>query len=240
MAQTKEYFYIFRAWCVHFYTSLGIIVGLLAIISITGDPPNPKLFFALLGLALIIDGTDGKLARAWKVTTYAAQLDGRKLDDITDFLNYAFIPVFFAYRFEIVSGWTALALVPVLILSIYGFCQQIAKTPDGYFTGFPNYWNYVIYYLFIFHWAKEINAVILVLFAIAILIPVKYFNYSNKIVGSIIFILSFLYTAILVIITINLENPNMALVWISLIFPAAYLGSGVYLYFRNKNDIESA
>lgn len=232
MPQLKRVFYTIRAWFVHFYTSLGIIVGLLAIISITGQTPDPKLFFAFLGLAILIDATDGTMARAWNVTTYASQLDGRKLDDITDFLNYTFIPIFFAYKFEIVSGWSTIVLAPVLILSVYGFCQNIAKTSDGFFTGFPNYWNYIIYYLFLFHWPKEINALVLILFAVGILVPVKYYNYSNRFAGTIVLIFSFVYTLVLVFITITLEQPDMTLVSLSLIFPVLYLGSGVFLYFR--------
>jgi len=44
-----------------------------------------------LSLAIVIDATDGTLARAWDVKTYTPQFDGRKLGDITDYINYAFI-----------------------------------------------------------------------------------------------------------------------------------------------------
>ena len=42
----------------------------------------------------------------------------------------------------------AVLLLP-LLASAYGFCQTSAKTDDGYFLGFPSYWNLVAFYLYI-------------------------------------------------------------------------------------------
>jgi phosphatidylcholine synthase len=36
-----------------------------------------------------------------------------------------------------------------LLASAYGFCQVSAKTADGYFLGFPSYWNIVAFYLYV-------------------------------------------------------------------------------------------
>ena len=40
-------------------------------------------------------------------------------------------------------------LVVALVASAYGFCQMPAKTTDGYFVGFPSYWNIVAFYLYV-------------------------------------------------------------------------------------------
>ena len=41
-----------------------------------------------------------------------------------------------------------LAGAPVLA-SAYGFSQTEAKTEDGYFLGFPSYWNIVAFYIYV-------------------------------------------------------------------------------------------
>jgi len=46
-----------------------------------------------MGVAVLIDATDGTLARRWNVKKYAAGTDGRRLDDIIDFISFAFLPM---------------------------------------------------------------------------------------------------------------------------------------------------
>ena len=154
-------FYRLRGWAIHLYTSLGLVVGLLALMAIFDG--NAHRSVALLGLALLIDATDGTLARVSDVERWTPRFDGRKLDDIIDYLNYTFIPVVFAYRFGLVTGLGGqIVLGLVLILSAYGFCQTAAKTEDGFFTGFPNFWNIVILYLYVLEFSPGINTLILV------------------------------------------------------------------------------
>ena len=158
---------VLSAWSVHLFTSLGLVAGFLALLAIIDLDISRALLF--LAIALFIDATDGSLARKADVKRWTPQFDGRKLDDITDYLNYTFIPVVFAYRFGLVIGIAGqLVLGLVLILSAYGFCQKAAKTDDGFFTGFPNFWNIVILYLYVFHLSPTVNALILFFFAILI------------------------------------------------------------------------
>ena len=42
-----------------------------------------------------------------------------------------------------------MAPVLPLLASAYGFSQVNVKTDDGFFLGFPSYWNIVAYYLFV-------------------------------------------------------------------------------------------
>ncbi len=139
-----------RAWGVHLYTSLGLVAGFMALLAVFDG--HLSRVVGLLGLALFIDATDGTLARVADVKRWTPHFDGRKLDDITDYLNYTFVPVVFAYRYGLVTGLAGQVILGlVLILSAYGFCRVVAKTDDGYFTGFPNFWNILILYLYLFH-----------------------------------------------------------------------------------------
>ena len=76
------------AFAVHFYTSLGLGIGFLALIAAVEG--RARDVFLLLTLACFIDATDGLLARYFRVADRTPQFDGRKLDDITDYLNYHF------------------------------------------------------------------------------------------------------------------------------------------------------
>ena len=67
------------AWAVHGFTASGAVLGFLAIISIL----NSDLVgaFLWLGLALLIDGIDGTLARKIGVTDKTPNIDGLILDN---------------------------------------------------------------------------------------------------------------------------------------------------------------
>jgi phosphatidylcholine synthase len=227
MTTVQRSLYTLRAWAVHFYTSLGLICGLYAIFALmAGDARACAL---ILALSNIIDATDGTLARFWNVKKWVPSFNGRKLDDITDYLNYTFIPIVFAFRFQLVSGWGIYVLGFVLILSAYGFCQEAAKTNDGYFTGFPNFWNVLVIYLYIFKFAPETNAIVMVIFALLILVPIKYISYSTKRFRLVTVLFSLLFCGLMLTVLWTLNNLNMGLVWASLICPAYYFLTSFYL-----------
>ncbi|UCC89891.1 MAG: hypothetical protein JSV81_11405 [Anaerolineales bacterium] len=222
-----------RAWAVHFYTSLGLVAGLLALIAVTEG--RPRDVFIFLGLALWIDSTDGMLARGWEVLVWTPRFDGRKLDDITDYLNYTFIPVFFAYQFELVSGVWTLSLPVVLLASAYGFCQKAAKTDDGYFTGFPSYWNVLVFYFYLLDTQPAVTGLLLLFFAVMVFVPIKYIYPSRTpVLRQINIGLGFIGFLVLCLIMINFDQPDPRLVYLSLIYPLYYLALSVYLHFRPR------
>ena len=222
-----------RAWAAHFYTSLGLVAGLLALIAIAEG--RPRDVFIFLGLALWIDATDGMLARGWKVTVWTPRFDGRKLDDITDYLNYTVIPVFFIYQFGLVSGVWTLSLPMVLLASAYGFCQKAAKTDDGYFTGFPSYWNVLAFYFYLLNFPPAVSGLLLLFFAAMVFVPIKYIYPSRTpVLRSLNIGLGFFGFIILCLIMINFDQPDPRLVYLSLIYPIYYIAASFYLYFRPR------
>src|SRR5215218_3140292 len=140
----------FVAWCVHLYTAMGLVVAAgIAVLLVRGGPESFHWSFSLMLLATIIDATDGTMARRIKVKKVLPNFDGRKLDDLTDYLNYTFLPLMLLWRAEVIpasmQGWLLLPL----LASAYGFCQVEAKTVDGFFLGFPSLWNVVAFYLYV-------------------------------------------------------------------------------------------
>ena len=225
---------VLRAWGVHLYTSLGLVAGFLALLAVIDGQLSRVLGF--LGLALFIDATDGSLARAFDVKRWTPHFDGRKLDDITDYLNYTFIPVVFAYRYGLVTGLAGqIVLGLVLILSAYGFCQVGAKTDDGYFTGFPNFWNIVILYLYLFHLTPAANALILLFFAALLLAPLKYITHHTQPFHRLTMIVLSLFAVTLLLIGVAIPHVPAWLLGLSLLGPIYYLGMSAYLHFTRLN-----
>ena len=136
------------AWAVHGFTGSGAVLGFLAIIAILNSDAVGA--FLWLGLALLIDGLDGTLARKVKVTEQTPNIDGTILDSVIDYLNYVIIPSLMIYWFGMVPGILEIVLpAAIFLVSLFTFANLQMKTEDYYFRGFPAVWNIVVLYFFI-------------------------------------------------------------------------------------------
>ncbi|MEZ4334884.1 MAG: CDP-alcohol phosphatidyltransferase family protein [Myxococcota bacterium] len=163
------------AWAVHLLTASGAVAGLFAMIAVTQDRAERAALLMLLALA--IDGVDGTFARAARVRERVPGIDGRRLDDVVDYLNYVIVPAFFLWRLGRVDDPAWLA-APVLA-SAFGFARVDAKTEDDFFLGFPSYWNVLAIYLWLFETPPWLANGLLVGLALAVFIPFKYL-YPSK------------------------------------------------------------
>lgn len=164
------------SWGVHLFTASGAVLGVLALVCIASNRLETA---ALLMIAtLIIDAVDGTLARAARVAEVLPQIDGRRLDDLVDYLNFVVVPMLFLWEAGSVlaAGWLA---APVLASS-YGFSRVDAKTEDDFFLGFPSYWNILALYLWIFEVRPEIGTAWIAALSIAVFAPLKYL-YPSKV-----------------------------------------------------------
>ena len=92
----------FLAWCVHFYTALGLVAaGGIAVAIYDGTPDSFRMAFLLMLVATIIDATDGTLARLVKVKEVLPKFDGRRLDDLIDFQTYTSLPLLLIWRADL-------------------------------------------------------------------------------------------------------------------------------------------
>lgn len=221
-----------RAWLVHFYTSLGLVAALFSLIAILRE--DARSFYIIQSIAMIIDATDGFLARTFKVKIWTPEMDGRKLDDITDYINYSFLPVFFAYRFGMVNESHLFILGIVLITSVYGFCHTCAKTQDGYFTGFPNFWNVLIFYLFVFKVQPPVVALILLIFSALIFVPLKYLSFSSKSFKVLMLIICLIFALPIIFFVVNFDQADIRLVYVSLLGPVFYVTAAVITLLNKK------
>src|ERR1700685_1968891 len=96
-----------RAFTIHIFTASGAALALLAMILATAGQ-WPAMFFCL-GLALIVDGLDGAMARAFKVSEVLPRWSGETLDLIVDFVTYVFVPAYAIAASGLLPGPLSLA-----------------------------------------------------------------------------------------------------------------------------------
>src|SRR5262249_15923675 len=119
------------AWLVHLYTATGLVASAAVAVMVV-DGTSRAFLVAFLGLwaAMSIDATAGFLARRIAVKKILPGFDGRRLDDLTDFLTYTCLPLLLIWRAGLVppgcEGW----LLFPLLASAYGFSQTDIKTED--------------------------------------------------------------------------------------------------------------
>lgn len=225
----------FAAWCVHLYTALGLVIAAwIAQLLVQGGPGAFRFVFLLMLLATFIDATDGTLARKIRVKKVLPQFDGRKLDDITDFLTYTFLPLMLIWRAELLpqgmNGW----LILPLLASAYGFCQVEAKTDDGYFLGFPSLWNVVALYLYILQLPGFLALGFIILFSLMTFVPSRYlypsqpgaFNMFSNILGAVwAGLVTWLFVQLPADQVPSGDGPTWNFAIISLFYPVFYMVS---------------
>jgi phosphatidylcholine synthase len=171
------------AWGVHLYTALGLVAAAGMAVLLCGPEPDAAAFraaFALMVVATLIDATDGMFARRVKVKEVLPGFDGRRLDDLVDFLTYVCLPLLLIWRARLLpTGWEACLVLP-LLASAYGFCQTSAKTDDGYFLGFPSYWNLVAFYLYALQLSAWFALAFVVGLALLTFVPARYLYPTRK------------------------------------------------------------
>ncbi len=187
------------AWSVHIFTASGLIAGFMAILCINEKDWRTAMFW--LFIALVIDGIDGTFARMANVKEVLPNIDGKTIDFVVDFANYAIIPAYFFYSADLVPQvWNLPCTSLILLVSALYYGKDGMVSTDMYFIGFPVLWNMVVFYLiFVFQAGPIDNVLIIAAFAIAHFIPLKFaypsqassFQKPTLIVSALFFIILF-------------------------------------------------
>ena len=158
---------------VHLFTASGSAVALLALYAAIGR--DFAGCFAWLGLALLIDGVDGTLARVARVKETASAIDGVVLDLVIDFLTYVLAPMVALWRSDLMperlSFW--LSVIVVFTSCLY-FADTRMKTRDYWFRGFPALWNVLTLYLFVLRPPVVVCVALIVVGVAAMFAPVVF------------------------------------------------------------------
>ena len=223
-----------RAHFVHVYTASGVAFAFLAAVEVASDTPDPRWVFLWLLIAVLIDATDGPLARAWHVKFRAPRFDGRKIDDIVDYLTFTFLPLLLVWRMNWLPPPAVPWIIPALVASILGFANVAAKQEEaGFFLGFPSYWNIYAFYagLWFVDYGPWLPAILLAMLTVLSILPVR-FVYPNlaprpwrlpMLVGAGV------WAVLLAVMLPTYPDVPAWLVWLSAIYPAFYVGLSIWL-----------
>jgi phosphatidylcholine synthase len=132
---------------VHLLTASGAVLALLALRAT--HQSDWRMMFIWLGVALIVDGIDGPLARRLDVKTVLPRASGERLDLIVDYLTYVAVPAYALAEAPLLpEAWRVPTAAAILLSSLFHVADLGSKTEEGYFVGFPAIWNIVLLYLF--------------------------------------------------------------------------------------------
>jgi phosphatidylcholine synthase len=226
---------LFLAWLAHAYTALGLVcAAAMAAAIVRGGDQAFRLAFLLMILATFVDATDGSFARRVRVKEVTPGFDGRRLDDLIDFLTYTCLPLLLVWRAGLLGTWSGWWLVVPLAASAYGFCQVHAKTADDYFLGFPSYWNVIALYLYLLALPSGWVFSVLLFFAALTFVPTRYLYPSKKGGRGTTFVVAFgaVWVASLLLILWRWKAAPPFLVAASLAFPAYYVVASWLVSFR--------
>ena len=164
-----------RAFTVHIFTATGAALALLAMILATGG--HWAAMFLCLGLALVVDGADGPMARAFEVQKLLPRWSGDTLDLVVDFTTYVFVPAYAISASGLLPQWLAIpAGIVVVISGALYFADREMKTKDNYFRGFPAVWNLAAFYLYLIEPPEWLAAIAVVILAGLSFAPIKFLH----------------------------------------------------------------
>jgi len=136
------------AFSVHLFTASGAFWAFLALVAAAEGRFTNMWFW--LGVALLVDGVDGPLARYFNVKSVLPNWSGELLDCVVDYITFVLIPAFALYQsgfLEELFSFICAALI-VCTSAIY-YADLRMKSRDNFFIGFPVCWNMLVFTLFV-------------------------------------------------------------------------------------------
>lgn len=113
----------------------NLFLGVIAIILVFND--NPGMAAMMVLIAMLLDGVDGRVARALN----AQSEFGKELDSLSDVISFGVAPAFIMYvvAFQDLNhalAWTTTAIFPICGALRLARFNVVASSP-GYFIGLP-------------------------------------------------------------------------------------------------------
>lgn len=162
------------AWAVHAFTLTGLVWATLAVVALLDD--KPQWMWLWLGIALIVDGVDGNMARKFRIKEVIPWFNGAVVDNVIDYLTWTAIPTAFMVMY-LPLGPRPLAVflaIMVLVSSMFCYANEAAKSCDYYFVGFPAAWNIVAVLLWVWGAPMAVCVAAIVIFSAMTLVPLHY------------------------------------------------------------------
>ncbi len=212
-----------QGYLVHAYTASTLVFVALAAQWILAG--SFRLALGALAVTIVIDATDGALARKFRVKETAAAIDGGTLDNIIDFTSYVVLPMLLLLQADLLAAPAALTVAFAMFSSAFGFSRTTAKLADeGFFVGFPSYWSIVVFYIFLLQTPPLFNTLLIFALALLVFVPVRFLYISRMTEGRTLHVCLGAAWTVLCLAALGME-PSAArtlLLMASLIYPLFY------------------
>jgi phosphatidylcholine synthase len=219
-----------RAVAVHLYTASGVVLALLILVAAFQGEAVKALWLMLA--SLIIDSTDGLLARRLRVDEALPFFDGALLDNIVDYMTYVFAPMVLLWSGGYLPAGTSgvvFAALP-LLASSYQFCRVDAKTDDHFFLGFPSYFNVVAFYAIVFEPGPATLAAVLLICSLLVFVPIRYVYPTRTLAfRRLSLALTTLWLMGYAVILLQMPEPDPLILSFSILYLFYYFGLSFYL-----------
>lgn len=164
-----------RAFLVHILTASGSFLAFLSIVA--ASEQRWTAMFWWLGLALLVDGIDGPIARKLKVKEVLPTWSGETLDNIIDYVTYVIIPAFALYQRGFMGeGLSFLSAAIIVVTSAIYYADTGMKTKENFFKGFPVVWNMVVFALFVIEPGEWVAFAVVLICGILTFVPVNFLH----------------------------------------------------------------
>lgn len=164
-----------RAFCVHILTASGSFLAFLSLVAASEE--RWTAMFWWLGLALLVDGIDGPIARKLDVKEVLPNWSGELLDNVIDYTTYVIIPAFALYQRGFMGeGLSFLSAAIIVVSSAIYYADTGMKTKENFFKGFPVVWNMVVFTLFVIEPGEWVAFATVVICGILTFVPVNFIH----------------------------------------------------------------
>ncbi len=164
-----------RAFSVHLLTASGSFLAFLSVVA--ASEQRWTAMFWWLGLALLVDGIDGPIARKLEVKEILPTWSGELLDNIIDYMTYVLIPAFALYQRGFMGeGLSFLSAAIIVVSSAIYYADTGMKTKENFFKGFPVVWNMIVFTLFVIEPGEQLSFAVVVIAGILTFVPMNFLH----------------------------------------------------------------
>jgi CDP-diacylglycerol--serine O-phosphatidyltransferase len=227
------------------FTIGNLFLGIIAIILVFND--NPPLAAMFVIIAMLLDGLDGRVARALN----AQSEFGKELDSLSDVISFGVAPAFIMYvvafkdvvNINEATTWIVTAIFPICGALRLARFNVVAGTP-GYFIGLPiPAAGGVLCTLALF--AKELNPYILLLSTLLLsflmVSRVKYPNFKRAGIPKAAIWITPIIVIVAVVLAVQFPGTLSKMIFIPLVIYALYgLKKNVERLYRPINKRRKA
>lgn len=164
-----------RAFSVHILTASGSFLAFLGVVA-AAEHRFIDMFW-WLGLALLVDGIDGPIARKVRVKEVLPNWSGDTLDNIIDYVTYVLLPAFALYQSGMIGEpWSFVAAGMIVVSSAIYYADMGMKTDEYFFSGFPVVWNMIVFTLFVIDASATTALTVVIVSVVLTFLPINFLH----------------------------------------------------------------